>query len=36
LAPRTLAWCVFDNTAGGGGAANALQMATALAVQDAT
>ena len=36
LAPRTLAWCVFDNTAGGGGAANALQMATALADQDAT
>ena len=35
LEQRTLAWCVFDNTAGGGGAANALQMASALAEHDA-
>lgn len=31
LPRRTPAWCVFDNTAGGGAAANALQMTSSLA-----
>jgi uncharacterized protein YecE (DUF72 family) len=31
---RTPAWCVFDNTASGGGAVNALQMVRQLAVAD--
>jgi uncharacterized protein YecE (DUF72 family) len=35
LPRRTSAWCVFDNTAGGGGAANALQMANNLGGSDA-
>jgi uncharacterized protein YecE (DUF72 family) len=32
LPRRTLAWCVFDNTAGGGAAGNALQMAENLGI----